>query len=86
MHREPLHSQRHDLTLKYPSFADKPNHFRVMTKYISVQSAKDYSQEFPINLITARLVNMNGAGVENRSSKYLAAFNCQRCSVAFTLI
>ncbi len=73
MHREPLHSPRHDLTLKYPAYADKPNHFRVMTKYTSVQSAKDYSQEFPVNMITARLVNMNGAGVENRSSKYLAA-------------
>jgi len=82
MHREPLHSQRHDLTLKYPAYADKPNHFRVMTKYISVQSAKDYSQEFPINLITARLVNMNGAGVENRSSKYLAALTPEMfCSI-----
>lgn len=82
LHREPLHSQRHDLTTKYPSFADKPNHFRVMTKYISVQSAKDYSKEFPINMITARLVNMNGAGVENRSSKYLAALTPEMfCSI-----
>lgn len=73
MHREPLHSPRPDLAQKYPAYPDKPNHFRVMTKYISVQSAKDYSKEFPINMVTARLVNLNGAGVENRASKYLAA-------------
>ena len=73
MHREPLHSPRHDLTLKYPAYADKANHFRVMTKYISVQSAKDYSKEFPINMVTGRLVTMNGAGIENRASKYIAA-------------
>ena len=73
MHREPLHSPRPDLVTKYPTFADKANHFRVMTKYASVQSAKDYSKEFPVNLVTGRLVNMNGAGVENRASKYLAA-------------
>jgi len=82
MHREPLHSPRNDLAQKYPSYPDKPNHFRVTTKYISVQSAKDYSKEFPVNMITARLVNMNGAGVENRSSKYLAALTPEMfCSI-----
>ena len=73
MHREPLHSPRQDLTKEYPSYADKEDHFRVDTKYISKQSEKDWSKEFPINLVTARLVNMNGAGMENRASKYLAA-------------
>ncbi len=71
-HREPLHSPRHDLTKQYPSFADKKDHYRVDTKYISKQSEKDWSKEFPINLITGRLVNLNGAGMENRASKYLA--------------
>ena len=73
MHREPLHSPRPDLVAKYPTFADKANHFRVMTKFASIQGAKDYSKEFPINMITARLVTMNGAGIENRASKYIAA-------------
>eukprot|EP01029_Cantina_marsupialis_P007311 TRINITY_DN180758_c0_g3_i1.p1 TRINITY_DN180758_c0_g3~~TRINITY_DN180758_c0_g3_i1.p1 ORF type:complete len:740 (-),score=197.70 TRINITY_DN180758_c0_g3_i1:3171-5390(-) len=73
MHREPLHSPRADLVKQYPSYADKGNHFRVDTKYITKQSEKDWSKEFPINLVTARLVNMNGAGMENRASKYLAA-------------
>ena len=73
MHREPLHSPRADLVKKYPSYADKANHYRVDTKYASKQSEKDWSKEFPINLVTGRLVNMNGAGMENRASKYLAA-------------
>ena len=73
MHREPLHSPRQDLVKKYPTFEDKPNHFRVDTQYSSKQSQKDWSKEFPINLTTARLVNLNGAGMENRASKYLAA-------------
>ncbi len=71
-HREPIHSQRSDLAKKYPSFNDKPNHYRVYTKYESLQQSKDFAKEFPINLVTARLVNLNGAGMENRASKYLA--------------
>jgi formate dehydrogenase major subunit len=73
LHREPLHSPRQDLTKEYPAYPDKENHFRVDTQYISKQTEKDWSKEFPVNLITGRLVNMNGAGVETRSSKYLAA-------------
>jgi len=73
MHREPLHSPRADLAKKYPSYADKADHYRVDTKYVSKQTEKDWSKEFPINLVTGRLVNMNGAGMENRASKYLAA-------------
>ena len=71
-HREPLHSPRTDLTKEYPSFPDKPNHWRVDTRYISEQTAQDWAKDFPINLVTGRLVNMNGAGMENRASKYLA--------------
>jgi formate dehydrogenase major subunit len=72
LHREPLHSPRADLTKKYPSFADKKNHYRVDTRYISEQTASDWAKDFPVNLVTGRLVNMNGAGMENRASKYLA--------------
>jgi formate dehydrogenase major subunit len=73
MHREPLHTPRPDLAKEYPTYKDKPNHYRVDTKYESIQSEKDWSKEFPINLITGRLVNLNGSGIENRASKYLAA-------------
>ena len=75
MHREPIHSPRADLVKRYPTYKDKANHYRVDTKYISKQSEKDWSKEFPINLITGRLVNLNGAGVENRASKYLSALS-----------
>ncbi len=75
LHREPLHSPRQDLVKKYPNYADKANHYRVDTQYISKQNEKDWSKEFPINLVTGRLVNMNGAGMENRASKYLAALS-----------
>ena len=71
-HREPLHTPRQDLAQKYPSFEDKPNHYRVFTKYKSLQLSKDFSKEFPINLITARLVNFSGAGMETRASMYLS--------------
>jgi formate dehydrogenase major subunit len=73
MHREPIHSPRPDLVKEYPTYADKANHYRVDTQYASRQGAKDWSKEFPINLITGRLVNLNGSGIENRASKYLAA-------------
>lgn len=72
LHREPLHSPRTDLTKKYPSFADKKDHYRVDTRYVSEQSEQDWAKDFPINLVTGRLVNLNGAGIENRASKYLA--------------
>ncbi len=75
MHREPLHSPRPDLAKEYPTYKDKPNHYRVDTQYASKQGEKDWSKEFPINLVTGRLVNMNGAGVETRASKYLAALS-----------
>ncbi len=71
-HKEPLHTPRPDLVAAHPQFKDKPNHFRVDTRYESVQNAKDWSKEFPINLITGRLVTHNGQGMETRVSKYLA--------------
>jgi len=71
-HREPLHTPRQDLAQKYPSFEDKPNHYRVFTKYKSLQLSKDFSKEFPINLTTGRLVNFSGAGMETRASMYLS--------------
>jgi formate dehydrogenase major subunit len=72
MHREPLHSPRTDLVASFPSFADKKDHWRVDTRYVSEQTKQDWAKDFPINLVTGRLVNLNGAGIENRASKYLA--------------
>jgi len=74
MHREPLHTPRYDLAQKYPTYADKKNEYRVDTRFISVQK-KDWSKEFPLNLITGRLVTHSGAGLIERSSKYLTKHN-----------
>ncbi len=82
MHREPLHSPRADLVKEFPSYEDKSNHFRVDTKYVSKQTEQEWVKDFPINLVTGRLVNMNGAGMENRASKYLAALTPEMfCSI-----
>ena len=72
-HREPIHSPRWDLVQKYPTFDDQARNFRVETKYKSEQQAKDWSKEFPIVFSTLRLVNLSGAGMIERTSKYLAA-------------
>ncbi len=74
MHREPLHTPRYDLTKEYPTYKDKKNHYRVDTRYESVQK-KDWSKEFPLNLVTGRLVTHSGAGLIERNSKYLTKHN-----------
>jgi formate dehydrogenase major subunit len=82
MHREPIHSPRQDLVKQYPTYEDKRDHYRVDTQYASKQNEQDWSKDFPINLVTGRLVNMNGAGMENRASKYLAALTPEMfCSI-----
>lgn len=70
LHREPLHTPRPDLVKIYPTYPDKKNHYRVDTKYSSIQR-KDWSKEYPVILTTGRLVMYSGAGIIERSSKYL---------------
>ena len=72
-HREPIHSPRWDLVQKYPTFDDQARNFRVETKFKTEQQAKDWSKEFPIVFSTQRVVNLSGAGMIERTSKYLAA-------------
>jgi formate dehydrogenase major subunit len=71
IHREPLHSPRPDLIAKYPTYKDKPNHFRVDTRYESEQNP-ELVKEFPYVLTTGRMVEHMGAGAETRSNQYLA--------------
>ena len=73
LHREPLHSPRWDLVQKYPSFDDQARNFRVATKFKSEQQEKDWSKEFPTIMSSLRVVNLSGAGMLERTSKYLAA-------------
>lgn len=72
-HREPVHSPRWDLVQKYPTFDDQttPN-FRVTTMFKSEQQKQDWSKDFPIIISSMRLVNLSGAGMLERTSKYLA--------------
>ena len=71
-HREPIHSPRWDLVKKYPTYPDQENNFRVETKYVSEQQKTDWSKEFPTMLVSMRVVNLSGAGMIERCSKYLA--------------
>ncbi|OPA76465.1 formate dehydrogenase [Campylobacter pinnipediorum subsp. pinnipediorum] len=72
-HREPIHSTRPDLVEKYPTFDDQDRNFRVETKFKSEQTKEDWSKEFPTIMSSMRLVNLSGAGMIERTSKYLSA-------------
>ncbi len=73
LHREPLHSPRWDLVAKYPTYEDQPKNFRVEVKFKSEQQKQDWSKEFPTMLVSMRVVNLSGAGMLERTSKYLSA-------------
>ena len=73
LHREPIHSPRWDLVQKYPALPDQEKNFRVATKFISEQQKQDWSKDFPTIISSMRLVNLSGAGMLERTSKYLAA-------------
>ena len=73
LHREPIHSPRWDLVQKYPALPDQEKNFRVETKFISEQQKKDWSKDFPTIISSMRLVNLSGAGMLERTSKYLAS-------------
>ena len=72
LHREPIHSSRPDLINKYPTYADQKNNFRVDVKFISEQQAQEWVKDFPTMLVSMRVVNLSGAGMLERSSKYLS--------------
>ena len=71
-HREPIHSSRPDLVEKYPTYEDQKDNFRVDVKFISEQKAQEWVKDFPTMLVSMRVVNLSGAGMLERTSKYLA--------------
>ena len=71
-HREPLHTFRPDLLAKYPAIKDKANHFRVDVRYETEQNAQVWIKDYPINIVSGRVVEHMGTGTETRASKYLA--------------
>jgi len=74
-HREPLHTFRPDLIEKYPAVADQENHWRVNVPYKGRQTQKNWVEEFPINIVSGRVVEHMGTGTETRASHYLAELN-----------
>lgn len=73
LHREPIHTPRPDLIKQYPSYEDQSNHWRVDTKFRSLQ--KDWTKDFPLALNTARIVTHSGQGIEARVSLALSEIN-----------
>jgi len=71
-HREPLHSFRQDLIKRYPAVADIANHYRTNVRYASEQNAQNWVADYPINIVSGRVVEHMGTGTETRASKYLA--------------
>lgn len=76
-HREPLHSFRPDLVSKYPAVKDKLNHFRVDVRYETEQNAQDWTKDYPINIVSGRIVEHMGTGTETRASKYLSELSSE---------
>jgi formate dehydrogenase major subunit len=71
VHREPLYTPRYDLVAKFPTYPDKKVHYKLPTRYASIQ-AKDYSKEYPLILTSGRLTEFEGGGDETRSNPWLA--------------
>ncbi len=71
IHREPLYTSRRDLVEKYPTYDDRKSHYRLPTRYASIQQT-DYSKDYPIILTSGRLVEYEGGGEETRSNPWLA--------------
>ncbi|MCB2215631.1 MAG: formate dehydrogenase subunit alpha [Desulfobulbaceae bacterium] len=71
-HREPIHSSRPDLVERFPSYDDQKNNFRVDVKFVSEQKAQEWVKDFPTMLVSMRVVNLSGAGMLERTSKYLS--------------
>jgi len=71
IHREPLYTSRRDLVEKYPTYEDRKSHYRLPTRYASIQ-ATDYSKDFPLIHTSGRLVEYEGGGEESRSNAWLA--------------
>lgn len=71
-HREPLHSFRPDLVKRYPAVKDRDNHYRTNVKYETEQNKQVWVKDYPINIVSGRIVEHMGTGTETRASKYLS--------------
>ncbi|WP_371378419.1 formate dehydrogenase subunit alpha [Thalassotalea aquiviva] len=70
IHREPLYAPRRDLVAKYPTYEDMRVH-RLPTLYRSIQQ-QDFTDKYPLQLSSGRLVEYEGGGEETRTNIWLA--------------
>ncbi|QBY05272.1 formate dehydrogenase [Thalassotalea sp. HSM 43] len=70
IHREPLYAPRRDLVAKYPTYEDMRVH-RLPTLYRSIQE-QDFTDKYPLQLSSGRLVEYEGGGEETRTNAWLA--------------
>ncbi len=71
IHREPLYTSRRDLVERYPTYEDRKSHYRLPTRYKSIQEV-DHAKDYPLILTSGRLVEYEGGGDESRSNPWLA--------------
>ena len=71
VHREPLYTNRRDLVADYPTYEDRKSHYRLPTRYASIQE-EDHSEGFPLIHTSGLLVEYECGGDESRSNPWLA--------------
>ena len=74
LHREPIHSPRPDLIVKWPTYDDVKEHYRVPQPYKSMQKA-DWVKKYPMILTTGRVVEFEGGAAGERNSPWLVELN-----------
>jgi len=74
IHREPIHSPRPDLIVKYPTYDDVKEHYRVPQLYKSLQKL-DWVKQYPLVLTTGRVVELEGGSAAERASLWLVELN-----------
>jgi formate dehydrogenase major subunit len=74
VHREPIHSPRPDLIVKWPTYDDVKELYRVPTPFKSMQKP-DWVKSYPIILTTGRVVELEGGSAQERSSQWLVELN-----------
>jgi formate dehydrogenase major subunit len=72
IHREALYTPRFDLVEKYPSHDDRKAQWRLPTRFVGIQKAKDHSKQYPLVFTSGRLTEYEGGGEETRSNPWLA--------------
>lgn len=70
IHREPIHSPRPDLIVKWPTYDDVKEHYRVPQPYKSMQKP-DWVKQYPIILTSGRQVEFEGGGNLERACWWL---------------